>query len=113
MGAGSQEGMHDFRMGDGGRADADQIHLAQQFTPVGNNGAAVMRLGLGAHVGIGIGNGEQLDVFAAPFSSNLAQGLVFGGVMMAEHTGANDGSLQRSIFGHAAAKKQGLGFPQR
>jgi hypothetical protein len=32
-------------------------------------------------------------------------------MVMAEHTGADDGSLQRSIFGHAAAKKQSLGVP--
>ena len=101
MGAGIQEGAHDLGMGDGGRADADQIDLAQQLAPVGDGLAAIMRLGLGAHIGTGIGNGEQFDAFAG-----LAQRLVFGGVMMAEHAGANDGSFQRSIFRHAAAKKQ-------
>ena len=39
MGAGIEEGAHDLSMGDGGRADADQIDLAQQFAPVGNGGS--------------------------------------------------------------------------
>ena len=66
----------------------------------------MMGLGLGAHFGIGIGDGEQFDVFAG-----LAQGLVFGSVVMPEHASANDGSLQRSIFRHAATQKQGLEVP--
>ena len=38
--------------------------LPSKFTPIGDHRAAMMGLGLGAHVGIGIGNGKQLDVFA-------------------------------------------------
>ena len=47
-----------------------------------------MRLGLGAHVGIGIGDGEQFDIPAG-----LAKRLVFGGMVMTEDAGADDGSL--------------------
>ena len=56
--------------------------------------------------------GEKLDILAGPFSA-LGQHLVFGGMVMAEHTGADDGSLQRSIFGHAATEEQSLGVPNR
>ena len=81
--------------------------LPSKFAPVGD--------GRHSHDGpwpwrrisaIGIGDGEQFDVFAA-----LAQGVVFGGVMMAEDAGADDGGFQRSIFRHAAAKKQGWKSP--
>jgi hypothetical protein len=106
MGAGRQEGTHHLGMGDGGRADADQVHLAQQFAPVGNRGATVMGFRLGAHLGIGIGNGEEFDTF-----SGVAQSFVFGGVMMTEHAGADHGSFQRSIFRHAATEKQGVKVP--
>jgi len=63
-----------------------------------------MGLGLGAHIGIGIGDGEEFHAL-----TGVAQGLVFGGMVMAEHTGADNGSLQRSIFGHAATQEQDLG----
>ena len=66
----------------------------------------MMGLGLGAHFGIGIGDGEQFDAFAG-----LAQAFVFGGMMMAENAGADHGSFQRSIFRHAAAEKQGVEVP--
>ena len=106
MGAGLEEIAHDLGMGDGRRADADQIDLAQQFTPVRDGGAAMMGLGLGAHLGIGVGDGKQGNVFAA-----LAQRLVFGGVVMPEDPCAHDSSFQRSTFRHAAAEKQDVEFP--
>jgi hypothetical protein len=65
-----------------------------------------MGLRLGPHIGIGIGDGEQLDIFAGQ-----AKAFVFGGVMMAEHASADHGSFQRSIFRHAATQKQGLEVP--
>jgi hypothetical protein len=65
-----------------------------------------MGLGLGAHLGIGVGDGEKLDAFAI-----LAQAFVLGGMVVPKHAGANDGSFQRSTFRHAAAEKQGLEVP--
>jgi predicted lipid-binding transport protein (Tim44 family) len=66
----------------------------------------MMGLGLGAHLGIGVGNAKQADVFAA-----LAQRLVFGGVVMSEDPCAHDSSFQRSTFRHAASEKQEMEFP--
>ena len=106
MGAGIQKGAHNLGMGDGGRADADQIDLAQKLAPVGNGSAAMMGLCLGQHFNIGIGDGQQLN---AP--AGLAQGFVFGGMMVAENARTDYGSFQRSTFRHAAAQKQGVSSP--
>jgi hypothetical protein len=65
-----------------------------------------MRLGLGPHFGIGIGDSEQGNAFAA-----LAQCFVFGGVVMPEDPSADNSSFQRSSFRHAAAEKQDVEFP--
>jgi hypothetical protein len=70
-----------------------------------------MRLCLGQHFGIGIGDGKKLNAPAGLAFTALAQGFVFGGVVMAENARTDYGSFQRSTFRHAAAQKQGLGSP--
>ncbi len=84
-------------MGDGGRADADQIHLAQKFAPVGDGRHAILLGGPGADLGIGIGDGEQLD--ARRWTAYLAA------VMAAERACADDGGFERSLFRDVAAEE--------
>ncbi len=96
MGAGGQEGAHDGRMGDGGRADRNQIHLAQKLAPIDNRQHAMLGDHGAAGLGAGIGDGVKLH------AGNVA---IFGAVMTAESSGANDGNLQRPLFRNTAAQK--------
>ena len=85
-------------MGDGGRADADQIDLAQKFAPVGHGQHAMLGGDGAADLGAGIGDGEKFDV-------RQWLGAILGGVMAAKGARADDGGLQRSLFRNAAAEK--------
>ena len=96
MRAGIQESADDFGMGDGRRADADQIHLAQKVAPVGHGQHAGR--GGAAHIGAGIGNGEEFNILPG-----FGQSAVFGGVVAAKSASTDHGGFQGAIFRHAAA----------
>ena len=94
MGAGFQEGAHDGGMGDGRRADRNQVDLAQQLAPVGHGQHAMLGGDGAADIGAGIGDGEQLDA---------RNGTIFGAMVTAKGADADDGSLERPLFRNAAA----------
>ena len=98
--AGIEESACDLVMGDGGRADADQIDLAQQLAPIGHDLASMLGGDGGAGLRRWIGDGEQLDIAV------LGQGRIFGGMVTAEGTRPDDGGFQRTRFRHTTTKKQ-------
>jgi hypothetical protein len=77
-------------MGARGRADADKIHLAQQFAPIRDRGHLHMRGDMAASFCAHIGYRVQLDLW-------LLQ--IFCRVVPAEHASPHNGSAQGTLRG--------------
>ena len=91
MGARFEKGAHEFGMGGSGRADGNDIDLAQQFAPVGDGRNAKLRRDLTAGIRARVGDGTQGDVPHA---------LILGRVMMAENPRPDDGGAQGPLLGN-------------
>jgi len=98
MGARRQKRANDLGMCAGGRADADKIHLAQQFAPIRDRGHLHMRGDMAASLCVHIGYRVQLDLW-------LMQ--IFCRVVPAEHAGPHDGSAQGTLRGKSMNSQTG------
>ena len=87
--AGFQEAAHDRRVGDGRRADGNDINLAEQVAPVGDGGDAVGGFGGAARIGRRIGNGGEL---------HARQLGIFRSVMTAERALPDNGGAEQTGF---------------
>src|SRR5262249_44607659 len=79
-------------MGNGRRADADEIDASEQLAPVGDGGHAVRGKRGAAHFGARVGDGEELDAV------DMA---ILGGMVTAKRAGADHGSLKQALVADA------------